>query len=384
LTAAQQALRASEGASDYPSLDASLTPARQRVLNLPIYPQPTALENIYTAQLSASYTFDFFGAAYRSNRALASQAEQQAWQLQAARQNVAFNIVTGAIRVAALARQCELLQRQLDLGRQQAEWMAARQQLGSVGPDPLLQRRQQTESFVTRLATCQRELATTRDSLAILLGRTPDRPPADIPFESLQLPATLPLTVPSSLLQQRPDIRAARAAASAAADQAGAAEAALYPSLTLSASLGRSGYNWADLTSPANAIWGVGAALTQPIFHGGALRARKSQADENYQVALAQYRQTVIAAFSDVADTLARLDEDAQTVGALDAQNRQGNRLWQNSVTRHLLGAATRDDEAGAESAWLDVQQQLLQAQAGRLSDSAALYRALGAPDGAD
>jgi NodT family efflux transporter outer membrane factor (OMF) lipoprotein len=380
LAAARQALKAGEGSSEFPAIDASLTPVKQRALNLPVFPQPTSQENIYTAQITASYTFDFFGQAFQSNRALASQVEQQAWQLQATRQNVALNIVAGAIRVAALGRQRELLQRELALAHRQAEWMAARQRLGSVAPDPVLQRQQQTESLAARLATCERELAQTRNSLAILLGRTPDRPPADIPLADLKLPQTLPLTVPSALLQQRPDILAARAAASAAADQAGAARAALFPSLTLSASMGRSGYNWANLTSPANAIWSVGAGLTQPLFHGGALRARKSQAEEQYQVALAQYRQTVIAAFSNVADTLARLEEDARLVSAMDTQNAQTRQLWQNNEARHRLGAGTRDDAATAEQSWLETQQQYAQVLAGRLTDSATLYNTLGAP----
>lgn len=380
LAAARQALRASEGASELPAFDAALVPVRQRVLNLPVFPQPTALENVYTAQVSASYTFDFFGQAYRTNRALASQAEQQAWQWQAVQQDVAYHIVAGAIRIAALERQCALLQRQHVLAREQAGRMAARQRLGSVPPDPLWQREQQIGGYTARLAACERDRTLSANALALLLGRTPDRPPAVPAIETLRLPADLPLTIPSRLLQQRPDILAARAAARAAADQAGAAAAALYPSLTLSAAMGRSGYAWSDLTSPANAIWSVGASLTQPLFHGGALRARRDQAQEGYEVALAQYRQTVIAAFSGVSDALARLEEDARSVGALDAQRTQGERLWRNSRSRHALGAGTPDDAASAEQGWLDIQQQYTQAQAGRLADSAALYRALGAP----
>jgi len=379
LLAAQHTLRASQGTSNFPSVNASLTPVRQRALNLPVFPEPTSLVNIYSAQLSASYTFDFFGQAFQTNRALAEQANQQAWQRQAIRQNVASNIVFGVINAAALQAQRDAMQRQAALSRQQAEWMAARKRLGSASQDQLLQIQQQSESDVARVASLDNQLAATRHALAILLGRTPDRTPAVIALKDLHLPALIPVSVPSQLLQQRPDILAASAAARAAADQAGAAQAAMYPSLTLSASYGRSGYNWSDLGSPANLIWGVGASLTQPIFNGGALAAQRDQAREEYQVALAQYRQTVLSAFGNVADTLAALEDDAHILQSLEQQNRQAHQMWQNSQARYQLGAISRDTASSAEQSSLALEQQYSQALAKRLTDSAALFNAMGA-----
>lgn len=382
LQAARHIWRAAVGASELPSLDASLSGSRQRSLNLPLpfFPAPTSLSNLYTADVVASYTFDFFGQAYQSNRALAERADQQAWLLEATRQSVALNIVSGAINVALLNEQAVLLQRQVALSQALAGRMAARFRLGSVPQDRVLAQQQQQESFRMRLAEIERQQAAARDSLSTLLGRTPDRMPADLTLASLRLPERLPLSVPSQLLEQRPDILAARAAMAAAADQAGAAAAALYPSLTISAEMGHSGYRWADLTSPANVIWGAGAGLTMPLFHGGALRAERDAASAQYQAALAQYRQTVIAAFAGVADALAGLETDAATVGALDAQRGQAERLWQNGVARYRLGAAARDDALAAELSWLDVRQQHAAASARRLIDSAGLFYALGAP----
>lgn len=382
LQAARHIWRAAVGASELPSLDASLSGSRQRSLNLPLpfFPEPTSLSNLYTADVVASYTFDFFGKAYQSNRALAEQADQQAWLLEATRQSVALNIVAGAINVALLGEQATLLHRQAALSREQAGRMEARRRLGGVPQDRVLALQQQQEAYVMRLAATERQLAAARDSLSTLLGRTPDRMPADLTLASLRLPERLPLSVPSRLLEQRPDIRAAGAAMAAAADQAGAAAAALYPSLTISAEMGHNGYRWADLTSPANVIWGAGAGLTLPLFHGGALRAERDAAQAQYQAALAQYRQTVIAAFAGVADALAGLETDAATVGALDAQRGQSERLWQNGLARYRLGAASRDEAIAAELSWLDVRQQHAAASARRLIDSAGLFYALGAP----
>ena len=153
----------------------------------------------------------------------------------------------------------------------------------------------------------------------------------------------------------------------------------MYPSLTLSASYGRSGYNWSDLGSPANLIWGVGASLTQPIFNGGALAAQRDQAREEYQVALAQYRQTVLSAFGNVADTLAALEDDAHILQSLEQQNRQAHQMWQNSQARYQLGAISRDTASSAEQSSLALEQQYSQALAKRLTDSAALFNAMGA-----
>ncbi|WP_028534377.1 efflux transporter outer membrane subunit [Paludibacterium yongneupense] len=378
--AARHALRASQGATDMPTVNASFSPVRQRSLNLPVFPEPTSLETIYTAELTASYTFDFFGQAFQTNRALASQVDQQAWQLQAARQGVVANIVTGAIQLASLSDRREILRRQLEVGRQLAGWTEARRSLGAVAQDPVLSARQQLAADEARLSALDMQLATTRHSLALLLGRSPDQAPPPLSLSQLRLPPELPLTLPSRLLQQRPDIRGAAAAVRAAADQAGAARAARFPSLTLSASMGRSGYNWSDLASPANLIWGMGASLTQPIFNGGALSERSEQAGELYRVSLAQYRQTVLSAFGNVADTLAALEDDARTVALLEQQDGQLQQLWRNSLARYRLGAASRDSCSSAEQSWLALRLQYSEAQAKRLSDSAALFNAMGAP----
>ncbi len=161
---------------------------------------------------------------------------------------------------------------------------------------------------------CARSCSAVRHAQAVLLGRTPDQAPAPLPLASLHLPETLPVSVPSELLHQRPDILAAEAAVRAAADEAGAATASMFPSLSLSASYGRGGFDWSTFTSPAGAIWSVGAQLTQPLFHGGALMARRRQYQANYEAAVSQYKQTVISAFRTVADTLVSLEEDAHTV----------------------------------------------------------------------
>jgi len=166
----------------------------------------------------------------------------------------------------------------------------------------------------------------------------------------------------------------------ATADEAGAAEASLFPSLTLSAGYGRAGFDWSSFASPAGAIWSVGASLTQPLFHGGALLARKRQYQAAHEAAVSQYRQTVLAAFQNVADTLVSLDEDANTLvqaqrAAAAARSGRGD-----TEARYRLGATPFYATLTAGQQYQSANVQYIRARAARLADSAALFDSMGDP----
>jgi outer membrane protein TolC len=200
---------------------------------------------------------------------------------------------------------------------------------------------------------------------------------------SLHLPETLPVSVPSELLHQRPDILAAEAAVRAAADEAGAATASMFPSLSLSASYGRGGFDWSTVTSPAGAIWGVGAQLTQPLFHGGALMARRRQYQASYEAAVSQYKLTVISAFRSVADTLVSLEEDAHTVAETGRAADAARLLEQDYESRYRLGSVPLFAVLSAREQYQSAAAQDSRARAARLADSAALFDAMGEPPSA-
>ena len=226
--------------------------------------------------MQASYTFDFFGAALLADRALARQVQEQALQLESTRRALATNIVVAAINAASLQAQVDAVSELVAAREQRARQTAARYKVGSAARDDMLAAEQDAANAAATLPPLRAQLLAVRHAQAVLLGRTPDQAPAPLPLASLHLPETLPVSVPCDLLHQRPDILAAEAAVRAAADEAGAATASMFPSLTLSASYGRGGFDWSTFTSPAGAIWSVGAQLTQPLFHGGALVARSS------------------------------------------------------------------------------------------------------------
>jgi NodT family efflux transporter outer membrane factor (OMF) lipoprotein len=380
LKAAREGLRAQVGNNVFPSIDLTASPARQRALGIPILPQETFLENIFAAQLQASYTFDFFGAAVLADRALAGQVRQQAFEFEATRRALAANIVAATINAASLQEQLEATEQLVSLGEMRAAQIAARFAHGSASRVDALAAEQDAANAAATLPGLRAQALAVRHAQAILLGRTPDQAPEPLALGSLQLPQPVPLTVPSDLLHQRPDILAAEAAVRAAADEAGAATASMFPSLTLSAAYGRGGFDWSTFSSPAGAIWSVGATITQPLFHGGALRARKRQYEATYDAAVAQYRQTVLSAFRTVADTLVSLQEDQNTLAQADRAARAAQAQTRDTESRYKLGATPFYATLSAGQQYQNSRVQVTRARAAQLADAATLLDSLGDP----
>jgi NodT family efflux transporter outer membrane factor (OMF) lipoprotein len=379
LKAAREQLRAQIGNTAFPSLDADFTPARVRAPANPILAHGFE-SDIFAAEVRGSYNFDFFGASRLANRALAGQVQEQAFQLEATRRALATNIVTATINVATLREQVTATERLVELGEQRARETAAHYKLGSASHDEMLAAEQDAANAAATLPALRAQALAARHAQAVLLGRTPDQALPAIALESLHLPESLPVSVPSDLLHQRPDILAAEAAVRAAADQAGAATAALYPSLTLSAAYGRGGSDWSMLTSPASAIWGVAGSLTQPLFHGGALKARERQYQATYEAAVSQYKQTVLSAFRNVADTLVSLDEDANTLAQTQRAEDAARDTRSDTESRYKLGATPFYATLTAGQQYESAHVQYLRARGGRLVDTAALLDSIGDP----
>jgi NodT family efflux transporter outer membrane factor (OMF) lipoprotein len=380
LKAAREQLRSQIGNTMLPSLDADFTPARVRAPANPILPHGFE-SDIFAAEVRGSYNFDFFGASRLANRALAGQVQQQAFQLEATRRALATNIVTATINAAALQEQVAATERLVELGEQRARQTAAQYKLGSASREEMLAAEQDAANAAATLPALRAQALAVRHAQAVLLGRTPDQAPPPIALVSLHLPESLPASVASDLLHQRPDILAAEAAVRAAADQAGAATAALYPSLTLSAAYGRGGSDWSTLTSPASAIWGVGGSLTQPLFHGGALRARERQYQATYEAAVSQYKQTVLSAFRNVADTLVSLDEDANTLAQAQRAEFAARDTRGDTESRYKLGATPFYATLTAGQQYQSAHVQYIRARAGRLANTAALLDSMGDPE---
>ncbi|SAK76111.1 RND efflux system outer membrane lipoprotein [Caballeronia hypogeia] len=380
LVAAREQLRAQVGSSLLPRIDAGGQATRQRGLGIPEAGPPTVLYNLFVGQIQAQYTFDLFGAARYENASLAAQVDQQAFQLDAARRALAANIVTGAIGAAALHAQLDVTERLVALANDDAHDAERRYALGSASRADMLAAQQNAASLAASLPGLSAQWLATRHALAVLLGRTPDRAPDDLDLTGLTVPSDVPVVLPSELLRTRPDIQAADSALKAAAAQVGVATAQMFPSLSISASMGKGGFDWPTALSGAGALWSVGASLSQPIFHGGALRAQRRAAIATYDAAVEQYRQTVLAAFQNVANTLAALETDSEALAFADTASSKARDVSADAAARVRLGAIAPRAARGSEQQYLDARLSTIRASSARMSDTAALFQAMGSP----
>ena len=335
--------------------------------------------NLYNASVNVSYTLDVFGGNRRALEALAALVDYQQFQLRAAYLTLVSNVVTTAIREASLRAQLQRSNEVLALQERQIAVVDAQFQAGAVPRSVVLT--QQTQAAQTRatLPPLMKSLAQTQHLLSVLVGRLPSE--AGMPefkLASLQLPTELPISLPSTLVRRRPDILASEALLHQASAQIGVATANLYPLVNLTANVGWNALTIGNLFNSANMVWSLGAGLTQPIFNGGALNARKRAAVAAYQAAAAQYRSTVLTAFQDVADALRAIELDAT---ALQVQADAAALARQNldlSTLQYRLGAISFLALLDVQRSYQQTQIALVQAEALRFADTAALFQALG------
>jgi NodT family efflux transporter outer membrane factor (OMF) lipoprotein len=380
LAAAREQLRAQVGSSMLPTIDAGGQATRNRALTIPDLGPSTLLYNVFVGQLQVHYTFDIFGAARLADAALAARVNVQAYQFDAARRALAANIVTATITSAALHAQIDTTERLVTLANEQARDTQRRYALGAVSHSDQLNAEQSAASLSASLPGLRQQWLTTRHALAVLLGRTPDAAPDDLDLAQLQVPEQVPVVVPSELLRARPDIQAADAALKAAAADVGVATAQMFPSLSLSAAMGQGGFSWPVALSGAGAIWSIGASLSQPLFHGGALFAQRRAAQDTYDATVSQYRQTVLAAFQNVADSLAALEHDAQALDAANIAARSAHGVFVETSGRYKLGALPESAVRSGEQQFRNAQLDEIRYTSARLTDTAALFQAMGNP----
>lgn len=385
LIEARENYNAQAGATLFPSVDLKLSGTRQKIdlaaFGITQVPNPSPF-TLYDASVSVSYVFDLFGANRRALEATLAQVDYQEYELEAAQLTVAGNVVATAIRRAALKSEIELTQRLIDAQTQQLSIMEARLAAGGVARLDVHSQRTllaQTRATLPPLTT---QLAQTDHQLAILLGVEPSSPALSVQLDALTLdalplPDTLALTLPSTLARERPDIRAAAALLHQASANVGVATANLFPQISLSASVGSERTRVEDVISGLN-IWNVGLGLTQPIFHGGELRAKRRAAQAAYEAAFADYKQTVLQALQQVADTLHALQDDALELQTRDDAAREAQASAAIAHDRYAAGGVSEFDLIDAQRQALQSALDRTRAQATRLADTAALYQALG------
>lgn len=381
LLAAQEELRAVAGAQ-YPQLDAQAAAARTHAngsMLLGPVSSFNATANIYSIGPALAYQLDVFGGVHR---AIESQAAATAHERHEALNiyvtlvnqvvNTAFDYASTQAQIDVTSSLIADLQSQLDLTRQL-------ENAGKITASDVLQAQTQLASVRATLPELTQTLARDRNALARLTGTAPAQLhlPA-LTLKDFTLPAQLPVSLPSQLVRQRPDILAAEDLLHQASAQIGVAEAARFPSFILSASYAQQSTTTSALLTHAAGIWTGGIDVATPIFNGGRLAAREREARELYAQARASYRGTVLNALVEVADALEALHNDA------DSYTEHTAALASSAANRDLAEAQFRAGTV-TELQVLIAQQQYqsaaltqVQADAQRFADVAELFRALG------
>jgi NodT family efflux transporter outer membrane factor (OMF) lipoprotein len=328
---------------------------------------------------TVNYTLDYTGGIARSVEQLQAQAEASHQQLNAAFLSVSGQAVMQAITIASLRAQIATVETILDQDRDNLRLVRSAFEAGSVARIDVVSAESQIASDSALLPPLRQELAKAHHALSLVLGRSPEKElPADLDLAQIVLPLEIPVSLPSELAHHRPDILAAEARLHAATSAVGIAESNFYPKIQLTGTVGPQAVTSGGLFDRSSIAWSLISGLTMPLFDGGTLHAQKRAAVAAMRASAASYQETVLEAFTQVADLLDALAHDAEQ---LDAQDQAQKAAEANlSLTR----SAYQEGNVGILQV-LDAQRSYQQARLGfvqtmaqRYLDSVQLFLALG------
>lgn len=380
LLSARELVLAQRGAY-LPAVDGSFAASREKTSD-ELSPTPNSGQlnfTLYTPQLTVSYVPDVFGLNRRTVEGATARAEQARFALAAAHLTLSSNIAAAAVQEASLRAQIAATRELLTIGTDMLKVLRNQYAGGYASRLEVAAQETQLAALSATLPPLEKQLDQQRHLLTALSGALPDRElPESFELSALELPQELPLSLPARLVEQRPDVRQAEENLHAASAQIGIAVANRLPNITLSASAGSMALSAAEIFGGGTGSGELSAALTQPIYHGGALLHEERAARAAYEQAAQQYRGTVVTAFQNVADTLSALAHDADTLKAAVAAEQAANLTLQLTKKQWQSGYAGYLTFLNAEQAYSQALLTRVQAQAGRYADTVALFQALG------
>jgi len=379
LRESEETLAAGRGAF-YPGIDANVS--AQRARPAPILQGSAARGepfSVLSASATVTFPLDIFGGRRRGVEGLAAQVDLQRYEAAAAQVTLAANVVDAAIALAGYRAEHQSMQELIALEREQLLSVDAQVRAGTAALSSSLSLQSLVASDEASLAALEQRLSMASHQLAVLEGTPPSEFAASGPeFDALRLPMELPLSLPSSLVRQRPDILAAEARLHAASANIGVATAAMFPSFDIAGTYGAAGTGLGSWLDPVGRFWSLGPALALPLFEGGSLLHGRRAAIAAFEAQQAIYRQTVVAGLGEVADALTALRHDTQAVRAQQAASdaaREALRLLQANEGAGLVAFA---DVLAADVAFHQAAIGLVQARAAQYQDTVALLAALG------
>ncbi|WP_371867530.1 efflux transporter outer membrane subunit [Duganella guangzhouensis] len=378
LRQAQENYNAQAGSLVYPSVSGQLGGGRQKT-SVTTAGSAAGVYNVYNASVNVAYTPDVFGATRRTLEGAQAAIDYQRFQVEATYLTLSANVVTTAIQEASLRAQLRATREVLDALTKQQNVIEKQFEYGAIPRTTLLSQRNQVAQINATIAPLEKSLAAARHQLSVLAGKLPgEGGMPEFSLESLTLPQQLPVSLPSALVRQRPDIRASEEQLHQASANIGVATAAQYPQFSLTASYGASAATFGKLFEPETTAWSLLAGVTQPIFNGGALSAKRRAAEAAYDAAAAQYRSTVLTAFQNVADTLRALEADAAALKSQAEAEALAKETLDLAQEQYKLGGISYLSLLDAQRSYQQTHVSLVQAQAARYADTAALFQALG------
>ncbi len=380
LSVARENVLAQRGAF-YPSVNANFSASRQKQPGslAPVPDNNAFLYSLFTPQVSVSYVPDVFGLNRRTVESLQAQAQSVRYQMVATYTSLTANVVVAAIQLASLQAQVDATRELVELNAKMLKILQYQFAKGAVSRLDVAAQESQLEQVKATLPPLIKQLEQQRDLLSVLTGVFPSQAAiGKFELSSLQLPQELPVSLPSKLVAQRPDVLQAQANMHAASAQIGVATANRLPNIELTANAGSTALAIGQVFKSGTGFWSVGADLTAPIFQGGQLLHQERAAKAAYVQASEQYRSTVLTAFQNVADTLVALEQDAEGLKAAAAAAAAAKVTLDLSQRQWHDGYADYLSLLGAEQAYQQALINQVQAQANRYADTAALFQALG------
>ncbi|WP_051094417.1 efflux transporter outer membrane subunit [Bordetella sp. FB-8] len=363
-------------ASFFPSISGSVSETRERQ---GFFTFPAQVFTVASASLSVSYAPDIFGGTRRQVESAKAQAQYQRFQLEATYLTLTTNVVNTAVTLASIRDQIAATESLIQLQAKELDILQERQHLGAVSSADVLAQQATLAQTRAGLPPLHKQLAQARNQLAAYLGRFPNQTPIEnFTLSSLHLPETLPLSLPSAIVEQRPDVRAAEAQLHQTSAEIGVAIANQLPQFSITGSLGSSASSLSKLFTSGTGLWSIVGSVAQTIFDAGALEHKKRAAVAAFDASADQYRGTVIGAFQDVSNSLRALESDADAL----QQQSDAERAAQDSLNlaqgQYKLGAVSYPSLLSAQQTYQNAVLARVKAQAARYSDTAALFQALG------
>lgn len=379
LAQAQETVNQAAG-QQYPQINLAAGVSRQRSsLANQGFNQPSSIFNLYTIGPNLSYTLDLFGGIARQIEQQEAQAQFQDYQLDAAYLTLTGNAVNQAVQIASARAQIKAVEEIIADDERNVNSIQTQLSVHEATRIDLESAQSQLETDRTLLPPLRQQLSVAQDALSVLIGKAPaEWTPPDFDLTEFSLPQELPVSLPSELVHQRPDVLAAEAELHAASAAVGVATAQLYPNITLSASFTQEALTTGPLFAGISSLWSIAGNMTAPLFHGGQLAAQKRGAEDAFKATLAKYQQTVLTSFGQVADALQALAHDAELVNGQQRALAAAQASADLTRTSYEAGNASVLQVLDAERLLQQARLGYVKATAQRYQDTAQLFIAMG------